>query len=337
MSIIKSMNDDTYTPCTKCGRPMAYCKGKCGCKRCGCDCKEYGPAVCGAIRPRQPECPYTAVIPSLTVDHVDSLRDLCDTFVHVSDINTTFYIDDKHRTIITWAGPVEYDNYDLATNTLGLRSQFLIDFANDRGAYYNKTGNYKTFSFGGGGGGNAPISLTLDSYSSDVQDWVQASKMGADLFKHEDSSYADYEYVTGFVVPSPVFSNDATGETLSLEDVYEILESEDEVLINGIPHIYAGKTRGNLASIRFMGTHDGVSGFSTANIDAYSDYSLPAIQQYSATFMEHYATNHGDPYSVVPDIFDVPVGLRIVKEENNGVSSYTMVVPGLVFDHVIYS
>lgn len=145
-------NDETYTPCTQCGRPMAYCKGQCCGKPKGCQCREYGPSVCGAIRQRQPECPHAAVIPSVVVEHADGLKDLCDTFVHVSDINTTFYIDDKHRPIITWAGPVEYDNYDLALNSLDLRSQFLIDFANSRGAYYNKTGNYQVFNFGNGGG-----------------------------------------------------------------------------------------------------------------------------------------------------------------------------------------
>lgn len=145
-------NDETYTPCTQCGRPMAYCKGQCCGKPKGCQCREYGPSVCGAIRQCEPKCPHAAVIPSVVVEHADSLKDLCDTFVHVSDINTTFYIDDKHRPIITWAGPVEYDNYDLALNSLDLRSQFLIDFANNRGAYYDKTGNYQIFNFGNGDG-----------------------------------------------------------------------------------------------------------------------------------------------------------------------------------------
>lgn len=158
-------NDETYTPCTQCGRPMAYCKGQCCGKPKGCQCREYGPSVCGAIRQRQPECPHAAVIPSVVVEHADSLKDLCDTFVHVSDINTTFYIDDKHRPIITWAGPVEYDNYDLATNSLDLRSQFLIDFANNRGAYYNKTGNYKIFNFGESGtAGGVAIVVAGENY-----------------------------------------------------------------------------------------------------------------------------------------------------------------------------
>lgn len=142
------MNDDTYTPCTKCGRPMAYCKGQCCGKAKGCDCQEYGPMVPGCIREVKPGCPYKAVIPTLTVEDKSNLKDLADCFVHVSNINTTFYIDDKHRTIVTWAGPVEYGNYDLDTNTLGLRSQFLIDHANDYAAYYNKTGEYQKFNFG---------------------------------------------------------------------------------------------------------------------------------------------------------------------------------------------
>lgn len=136
------MNNDTYTPCTKCGRPMAYCKGQCCGKTQGCSCKEYGPAVCGVIRQRQPECPYTAIIPSMVVEHADNLKDLCDTFVHVSDLNTTFYIDDKHHTIITWAGPVEVDDYDYETNPLGLRSQYVIDRQSGRMVYYNAVGDY---------------------------------------------------------------------------------------------------------------------------------------------------------------------------------------------------
>ena len=136
-------NDETYTPCTKCGRPMAYCKGQCCGKTKGCQCKEYCGKVCGAIRPGEPHCPYQAVIPSLTVESVSNLKDLADCFVHVSDINTTFYIDDKHRIMTTWAGPVEVDDYDYANNPLGLRSQMLYDFQNNRAVYYNKSGAYR--------------------------------------------------------------------------------------------------------------------------------------------------------------------------------------------------
>lgn len=143
--------------CTTCGRPWIVCKGECGCKdSCCCNKKvnfcEYGRMAHGCIRERAPECPMRAVIPSVVVDSVSNLKNLADCFVHVTSLNTTFYIDDKHRTMITWAGPIEYDNYDLEANSLGLRSQFLLDFANNRGAYYNKTGNYQIFNFGNGGG-----------------------------------------------------------------------------------------------------------------------------------------------------------------------------------------
>lgn len=137
--------------CTTCGRPWIVCKGECGCKK-PCCCKkkvnfcEYGRMAHGCIRERAPECPMQAVIPSVVVDNVSNLKNLADCFVHVTSINTTFYIDDKHRTMITWAGPVEVDNYDFANNPLGLRSQVVYDFANNIAAYYNKTGAYKTFA-----------------------------------------------------------------------------------------------------------------------------------------------------------------------------------------------
>lgn len=88
-----------------------------------------------------------AVIPSVVVESVENLKQLSDCFVHVTNINTTFYIDDKHRMIITWAGPVEFDNYDYMNNPLKLRSQAVYDFANNRVVYYNKVGEYRVTAF----------------------------------------------------------------------------------------------------------------------------------------------------------------------------------------------
>ncbi len=134
--------------CTTCGRPWVVCKGECGCKNsCCCNKKvnfcEYGRMAKGCIREVKPECPMAAVIPSVVVDDKSNLKNLADCFVHVTSINTTFYIDDKHRMMITWAGPVEVDNYDFRENPLGLRSQTVYDFANNIAAYYNATGEYR--------------------------------------------------------------------------------------------------------------------------------------------------------------------------------------------------
>ena len=224
------MNDDTNTPCTNCGRPLKYCKGQCCGKPQGCDCKEYGPAVCGVIRQRQPECPYTAVIPSMVVEHADNLKDLCDTFVHVSDLNTTFYIDDKHRTIITWAGPVEYDNYDLAANSLGLRSQFLLDFANDRGAYYDKTGNYKVFNFGNGGSGDCCdiMTLTVDITEASFVRGIRGSQVYGDA---QGNALTIYD----FEVPVISFTDVVSGDEYTPEEVFNMLNNGQRIKFNGVP------------------------------------------------------------------------------------------------------
>ena len=84
-----------------------------------------------------------AVIPTVVVETTEGLEELADCFVHVANINTTFYIDDKHRMIITWAGPVEVDDYDYENNPLKLRGQTVYDFANNIAIYYNKTGGYR--------------------------------------------------------------------------------------------------------------------------------------------------------------------------------------------------
>jgi hypothetical protein len=124
---------------------MQYCKGECcGKPKCGCGCKEYGHKHNACIRETEPQCPYTAVIPTVTLETADNIRELADCFVHVTNINTTYYIDDKHRIIVTWAGPVEVNDYDYQNNPLGLRSQWAYDFANNRGIYYNAQGVYRT-------------------------------------------------------------------------------------------------------------------------------------------------------------------------------------------------
>ena len=103
---------------------------------------EYGKKVPGCFRPCKPRCPYTAVIPSIVLDTKEGLRDIADCLVHVTSVNTTYYIDDKHRIMTVWAGPVEVDDYDYETNPLGLRSQYVIDRQSGRMVYYNATGDY---------------------------------------------------------------------------------------------------------------------------------------------------------------------------------------------------
>lgn len=104
---------------------------------------EYGKTVPGCLRAVEPKCPFVAVIPSITVDDKSGIKKLADCFVHVANINTTYYIDDKKRITKIWAGPVEADEYDFDANPLGLRSQVVYDFANNLAGYYNGTGELR--------------------------------------------------------------------------------------------------------------------------------------------------------------------------------------------------
>lgn len=105
---------------------------------------EYNSQFNGVIRKmNESKCPHSCVIPSLTVENADGMQNVAACFVHVMNNNTTYYIDDKHRIITVWAGPVEYPNYDYENNPLNLRSQQVWDFANNRIIYYDKTGAYR--------------------------------------------------------------------------------------------------------------------------------------------------------------------------------------------------
>lgn len=122
-----------YDNCEKCGRPMHYAPVS-KCKYNNCCLDEYSGIRSACIRKKQPDCTAKAVIPATTVETVDGITNLANCFVHVTSINTTFYIDDKHRPIITWAGDVEVDlpsnieteeEFMNFVKSYNLRSQFL--------------------------------------------------------------------------------------------------------------------------------------------------------------------------------------------------------------------
>lgn len=132
--------EEFYNTCEKCGRPFPKsepCKNTCSFRIC-----EYSHKAKGCIRNKNPECPYNAVIASVTVETIDGISNLADCFVHVTSINTTFYIDDKHRIMTIWAGPVEVEDYDIEANELGLRSQLCFTTVDDKftEVYFDKQG-----------------------------------------------------------------------------------------------------------------------------------------------------------------------------------------------------
>ena len=134
------MENDTKISKNCCGRPWPPIQPACQ-KWDGCGC-EYCEAMPACIKKKQPDCLAKAVIPSITVETVDGITNLANCFVHVTGINTTFYVDDKHRVMIIWAGPVEVDSYDIETNELGLKSQTCYTTISGvyTEVYFDKTG-----------------------------------------------------------------------------------------------------------------------------------------------------------------------------------------------------
>lgn len=126
------MNTDTNNHnCGSCGRPFPKATPKCNyCDSC---LTEYCGKMPACIKKESRQCQAKAVIPAITTETADNITALANCFVHVTEINTTFYVDDKHRPIITWAGPVEIANYDIQTNPKNLRSQLCFTTVN--GAY----------------------------------------------------------------------------------------------------------------------------------------------------------------------------------------------------------
>lgn len=128
------MNENYNTPNSGCcGRPFVY-STKAKCNYNNCCMNEYKYTMPACIRNKQPDCTAQAVIPSITVETTDGLTNLANCFVHVTSINTTYYVDDKHRPMIVWAGNVEVDlppsvqteeEWTNFIHSFNLKSQFL--------------------------------------------------------------------------------------------------------------------------------------------------------------------------------------------------------------------
>lgn len=110
-----------------------------GCNKC-LDEKEYCGTMPACFEKGLPKCPTVAVIPSMTLDTTEGIKQLSNTVVHVVSNNTTYYVDDKHRITEICSGPVSRDNYDFATNPENFAGQFVFDYANNIAYYYDNSG-----------------------------------------------------------------------------------------------------------------------------------------------------------------------------------------------------
>lgn len=151
------MNEKYNSPNSSCcGRPFVYSTTP-KCNYNNCCLNEYKYKMPACIRNKNPDCTAQAVIPSITVETTDGLTNLANCFVHVTSINTTFYVDDKHRPMITWAGDVEVNlpasvvtdaQWQEFLHSFNLKSQFLYvkthNNDNNRDViisfYFDKTG-----------------------------------------------------------------------------------------------------------------------------------------------------------------------------------------------------
>lgn len=77
------------------------------------------------MRNKKPECTKKAIIASTTVETTSKMEGIRDAFVHVTENNTTYYLDSCGNPIITWAGPVDMPRYDVDNNPFGYKKQLL--------------------------------------------------------------------------------------------------------------------------------------------------------------------------------------------------------------------
>ena len=211
---------------------MAICNGDCDCHpkpARACPCEDAVNAC--LARGKMPNCENKAYIPWITLPNLDAAKNVFNSLVQISENNTLYYIGCDQRVTKLVANPVEIDNYDLENNPNNLRSQFVIDFANNRGAYYNETGEYQIFYFGEHGGGDDSVRLTVN-YSTNKSDW-SGEVSGPQLLPYAEN---DVSVTTFFNRRNIVtFTDQSTSETLTLLDVIDILNSGKKVILDNVP------------------------------------------------------------------------------------------------------
>jgi len=267
---------DCGTTCSECGRPWAICKqdGGCGCNKCK-DIKfcEYGRMANGCIREKQPGCPMQAVIPSVTVESIEGIKNLADCLVHVSDINTTFYIDDKHRPIITWAGPIDIPGYDMEGNPNNYRDQIVTDTANQMAVIYDKSGNGYLFGLAENIDLQEQIDNKLDEMAEDgtleeiITTYIQSNVAWtfdtvADMKAGSNLIAGSYARTLGYYR-----ANDGGGALYKISDSESVNEWQEQ-LNNGL---YANLIYDNVLHINQLGAdNNGVTDSSTVINEALS-------------------------------------------------------------------
>lgn len=211
---------------------MAICNGDCDCHpkpARACPCEDAVNAC--LARGKMPNCENKAYIPWITLPNLDAAKNVFNSLVQISENNTLYYIGCDQRVTKLVANPVEIDNYDLENNPNNLRSQFVIDFANNRGAYYNETGEYQIFYFGEHGGGDEPITLRMN-YPTDLSLWSPETPWKGQT---KNISIEDAEVTTIFFTSSVSFTDESTSQTYTPEEVATLLEGGAKIIFDNVP------------------------------------------------------------------------------------------------------
>lgn len=264
-----------------------------------------------------PQCPVKAVIPLVEVATPENLKTLSNCFAYVQSTNTTYYIDNQHRFIVCWRGPVEASNYDLDANALGLRSQFIIDDGKNQVAYYNKTGRYQIL----GGEGDKSTRLTV---SYDIAgDWREFVMQGPDIDYKE--TLARGHSVGSFTVPNPVFHNETTGANMTTEEVYNALKSGEHFIFDGLPvGLFYDINRPLGQNAQISGTWDNLT------MDAYAFYRISGTENTADGFSGVLSTRNGFGYNAV---FSLVLGYGINHIVINNEDFYELNVDGIVYSN----
>lgn len=210
--------------CNCCGQPEKLCrcpkhKGAPQVPKRACikECNDCDP--CKPCESMVKICSF--VVPTLTEGQV-----FRNSFVYNQEDDAVYYITDDGTPIRFGASPMFIDYFDPASQTPN--RQIVFDFGNKKAYVYNPEGQYVELSLGGVGETVRNISVTYDAGG-----WGPVESIGPSI--DYNPATLSGRFIGTRVVPNPVFTDDTTGETVAIKDVYDALVGGERIKFNHVP------------------------------------------------------------------------------------------------------
>lgn len=255
--------------CNGCGQPQRLCrcpKGK------GEAPKRAYIAECTDCDPCRP-CESMVKICSFVTPTLTEGQRFRNSFVYNQEDDSVYYISDDGTPTRFGSSPMFIDNFN--PDDKAIPRQAVFDFANNKAYVFNPEGEYITIDLAGGGTSSPTVLTYIDGAP---EDWTREAG-------YDENSLMSYTNLDA------TFTNESTGEVMTVEQVFEALEDGEKFVFNNVPFGEPNPTA----------QYPVVSRLSLSSRQEYDNTQLDAhIVGYTGIVSIGYTPTSSDPMVTVP-------------------------------------